>query len=108
VTIPGLGFSLLAKAGQTVTGEFTFDKPGIFDFYCSIPGYKDAGMKGTVTVGTQAMAGMPGMAAASSPDIKPLPADLKPLSAPQIAPPSHAQSPRMSGSTWRPRGSRLS
>ena len=33
------------------------------------------------------MTGMPGMAAASSPAIKLLPADLKPLGAPQIAPP---------------------
>ena len=104
LTIPGAGFSLPARAGQSATGEFTFDKPGVFEFICSIPGHKDAGMKGTLTVvdpqapvasapipagsGVQAMAGMPGMAAAaSSPDIKPLPADLKPLSAPQIAPP---------------------
>ena len=105
LTIPGPGFSLPARAGQSATGEFTFDKPGVFEFICSIPGHKDAGMKGTLMVvdpqapvasapiptGSgvpQAMAGMPGMAAAaSSPDIRPLPADLKPLGAPQIAPP---------------------
>src|SRR6266568_1525836 len=104
LTIPGAGFSLPARAGQSATAEFTFDKPGAFEFICSIPGHKDAGMKGTLTVvdpqatvtsapilagGSvpQAMAGMPGMAGASSPDIKPLPADLKPLGAPQMAPP---------------------
>src|SRR6266568_5761772 len=48
VTFPGAGFSLLARADQTVTGDFTFDKPGVFDFFCSIPGHKDAGMKGTL------------------------------------------------------------
>src|SRR5438093_1259093 len=37
VTLPGAGFSLLARAGQTATGDFTFDKPGVFDFFCSIP-----------------------------------------------------------------------
>ena len=46
VTIPSAGFSLLARAGQTATGDFTFEKPGVFDFICSIPGHKDAGMKG--------------------------------------------------------------
>ncbi|MGI9147294.1 MAG: plastocyanin/azurin family copper-binding protein, partial [Chloroflexota bacterium] len=60
----------------TVAGEFTFNTPGVFDFFCSIPGHKDAGMKGTLTVvdpnagaapvaqtsssAPQSMAGMPG------------------------------------------------
>ena len=102
VTIPSAGFSLLARAGQTATGDFTFDKPGVFDFFCSIPGHKDAGMKGSVTVvdplaaaapapAPQAASStahdMPGMATTSSPDIQPLPANLQPLGAPQIAPP---------------------
>jgi nitrite reductase (NO-forming) len=105
LTISGTGFSLPARAGQASTGEFTFDRPGILQFICSIPGHQDAGMKGTLTVvdpqapvasaplpvsSTQGMAGMPGMAGpavTSSPDIKPLPADLGPLGAPQIAPP---------------------
>ncbi len=50
VTIPSLGFSLLARAGQTVTGEFGSDKPGVVDFFCAVPGHRDAGMKGTLTV----------------------------------------------------------
>jgi len=103
LTIQGAGFTLLARAGQAATGEFTFDKPGTFDFFCSIPGHKDAGMKGTLTVidpgtgvaaqnapsqgSTQSMAGMNGTGAVSAPDIQPLPADLKPLPAPQMAPP---------------------
>jgi nitrite reductase (NO-forming) len=102
VTIPSIGLTVLAKAGQSASREFTFDKPGIFDFFCSIPGHKDTGMKGRLTVvdphaavaplaqpatGSTDMAGMPGMSVASSPDIKPLPTNLKPLGAPKIAPP---------------------
>jgi len=102
VTIPGAGFTLTARAGQTATRDVTFDKPGVFDFFCSIPGHKDAGMKGTLTVvDPQAAASsapipaassahdMPGMPTTSSPDIliKPLPANLSRLGTPQIAPP---------------------
>jgi heme/copper-type cytochrome/quinol oxidase subunit 2 len=32
VTVPGTGFSLLARAGQTATGEFSFPSTGAFDF----------------------------------------------------------------------------
>jgi nitrite reductase (NO-forming) len=84
ITVPAAGFSLLAKAGQSATGEFTFDKLGTFDFICSIPGHKEAGMKGTLTVGNQAPAATHDMA---TPDIKPLPANLSPLAAPTVAPP---------------------
>jgi nitrite reductase (NO-forming) len=102
-TVAAAGFTLFAKPGQTATREFTFTTPGVFDFICSIPGHKDAGMKGSLTVvdpnasaapATQAsndMAGMPGMGAsaglASAPDIKPLPANLAPLASPAVAPP---------------------
>src|SRR5205085_1870917 len=88
-------------AGQTATGEFTFNKAGVFDFFCSIPGHKDAGMKGTFavvdpstavssTVAQPAPAAthdMSSMGTASSPDIRPLPANLKALPAPVVAPP---------------------
>ena len=50
LTIPGLEFTLPARAGQSASGQLTFDKPGVFEFICSIPGHKDAGMKGTLTV----------------------------------------------------------
>src|SRR5215472_9604450 len=87
LTIQAAAFTLLAKAGQTAIGEYTFDRPGVFDFFCSVPGHKDAGMKGTLTVvapgaavaaaappaipsagqdmsGMAGMAGMPGMSSA--------------------------------------------
>jgi nitrite reductase (NO-forming) len=97
ITIPDVGFTLLARAGQTATGDLTFDKPGDYEFFCSIPGHKDAGMKGTLTVldsgvaaapaaSTSSMADMPGMSSATT-SAAPLPADLKPLPLPQVAPP---------------------
>src|ERR1051326_2881595 len=89
VTIQSAGFTLTAQPGKTAMGEFTFDKPGTFDFFCSIPGHKDAGMKGTLSVvepGAAArvpsMPDIPVMSPsppAPPPDTKPLPADLKPL-----------------------------
>lgn len=30
--------------------RFTPTQPGTYEFYCSVPGHKDAGMKGTLTV----------------------------------------------------------
>jgi nitrite reductase (NO-forming) len=104
VTIQAARFTLAAKAGQTATDAFTLDKAGVFDFICSIPGHKDAGMRGSLTVvdpGVAAalaaqssamahdMTNMPGTAmttSANAPDVKPLPADLKSLPAPQVPP----------------------
>ncbi len=103
MTVQAVGFSVLAKPGQVATGEFTFDKPGVFDFICSIPGHKDAGMKGTLNVvdpSTAASAAQPAAhdmssmtTAAAAPDVKPLPADLKSLPAPQVAPPINRAEP---------------
>jgi nitrite reductase (NO-forming) len=109
LTISAAGFTLRARPGQSATGEFTFQNAGTFDFICSIPGHKDAGMKGSLTVvdptaasasvaesTSHDMAGMAGMAmtsTASGADVKPLPADLKPLPAPQFAPPINRTEP---------------
>lgn len=38
------------QPGQTATVTFTPTAAGTYDFYCSVPGHKDAGMKGTLTV----------------------------------------------------------
>ncbi len=88
MTIQAAGFSLLAKAGQAATGEFTFDKAGAFDFICSIAGHKEAGMKGTLTVVDTGAAVQQSMAHDMSAMTEPpsLPADLKALPAPQVAP----------------------
>jgi nitrite reductase (NO-forming) len=98
VTVQAAGFTLSARAGDTATGEVTFGQAGVFDFFCSIPGHKEAGMQGKLTVvdlsapaapPASAAQDMPGMGATtpSVADIKPLPANLKPLLSPQVAPP---------------------
>jgi len=48
-TIDALGVKYTVDAGSSVTETFEA-KPGVYDFYCSIPGHADAGMKGTLTV----------------------------------------------------------
>lgn len=106
VTIPSAGFTLLAKAGQRVSGDVTFNTPGVFEFLCSIPGHRDAGMKGSLTVVDPAatapvaqpaavQSGMPRVpgSTASAPDIQPLPANVTPLPAPRIAPPIERTEP---------------
>ena len=40
----------VAKAGQTATLEFTPTAAGSFDYICTIPGHKEAGMKGKINV----------------------------------------------------------
>lgn len=39
-----------ADAGKTGTVEFTLTAPGTYTYYCTVPGHKDAGMSGTLTV----------------------------------------------------------
>jgi len=38
------------KTGSAVTVQFNATTPGVYEFYCSIAGHRDAGMKGTITV----------------------------------------------------------
>ncbi len=39
-----------ANPGQTVSIKFIPKETGEFEFYCSVPGHKEAGMKGTIIV----------------------------------------------------------
>jgi plastocyanin len=48
-TIDALGVKVEAKGNQTSSGSFDAP-PGTYEFYCSIPGHKAAGMVGTLTV----------------------------------------------------------
>ena len=40
----------LLKAGETDTVEFTADKAGVFEYYCSVGEHRKMGMVGTLTV----------------------------------------------------------
>ncbi|HYN87783.1 MAG TPA: plastocyanin/azurin family copper-binding protein [Ardenticatenaceae bacterium] len=39
-----------AQSGQTGQVTFTVEQPGTYEFYCSVPGHKEAGMVGTLVV----------------------------------------------------------
>jgi nitrite reductase (NO-forming) len=114
LTVDALGVKLQAGPGKVASGDFTFDKPGAYDFYCTIPGHKQAGMHGTLTVvggpgvvtapqsGPAAAAAYPvnpavqaqGMAMAmATPAPQPVPDGTEPLPAPQIAPPVERSEP---------------
>lgn len=49
-TIDELGVKIYAGAGKTVTGTVGPVEAGTYQFYCSIPGHKEAGMVGELTV----------------------------------------------------------
>jgi plastocyanin len=40
----------LISAGEEETVEFVVDQAGTFEFYCSVPGHRGAGMFGTLVV----------------------------------------------------------
>ena len=100
-SIVGLPGHALAPAGGTGKATFKIGKPGTYTFYCSLPGHREAGMEGTLTVGASAASGTaaqpaaPAAApasgaaagAAAQPVVRPVVAGVKPLPAPQIAPP---------------------
>jgi len=47
---PAGSLKTVAKPGQTTTLEFTPTAKGTYEFICTIPGHKEAGMKGTINV----------------------------------------------------------
>ena len=49
-TVDDLHIHIHTGAGKTTKASVNPDKPGTYQFYCSIPGHKSAGMVGTLTV----------------------------------------------------------
>ncbi len=49
-TIDELDAHVAADQGETVEGGVTVDEAGTFTYYCSVPGHRQAGMEGTLTV----------------------------------------------------------
>jgi plastocyanin len=47
---PAASLKAVAKAGQTATLEFTPSAKGTYEYVCTIPGHKEAGMKGKINV----------------------------------------------------------
>jgi nitrite reductase (NO-forming) len=50
ITAPALRFRLEAMAGATATGVLTVPGPGTYEFFCSVPGHREAGMSGILVV----------------------------------------------------------
>ena len=47
---PGATLKAVAKAGQTAILEFTPTAKGSYEYTCTIPGHKEAGMKGKINI----------------------------------------------------------
>jgi plastocyanin len=47
---PASSLKAVAKTGQTASVEFTPTAKGSYEYICTIPGHKEAGMKGTINV----------------------------------------------------------
>lgn len=50
LVIPGLRFHAEVAAGQRTTAGFVAPSVGVYEFYCSVPGHREAGMVGRLVV----------------------------------------------------------
>ena len=50
ITVDGAKFKLTVPGNNAREKVLKVDKPGTYEFYCSLPGHKSAGMKGELTV----------------------------------------------------------
>lgn len=50
LTIADLDLQVEVGSGETTTVGLEVDEPGVYEFYCSVPGHASAGMRGRLTV----------------------------------------------------------
>ncbi len=50
LTIPALGFHLSVQPQRLREGSLSATGPGTYEFYCSVPGHREAGMAGRIVV----------------------------------------------------------
>lgn len=50
LTVPALDVVLAAEPGEQAVGSVEFTEPGRYEFYCSVPGHAQGGMRGTIVV----------------------------------------------------------
>jgi uncharacterized cupredoxin-like copper-binding protein len=50
LTVDDVGFKLSVASGKSADKELKVDKPGTYEFHCTVEGHKDAGMKGELVV----------------------------------------------------------
>jgi plastocyanin len=50
LTIDELDAHVVANRGEAAEGGVRAEEPGTYTFYCSVPGHRNAGMEGTLTV----------------------------------------------------------
>jgi plastocyanin len=48
--IDGLGTVADVSGGETTTARLRIDEPGKYTYFCTVPGHRDGGMEGTITV----------------------------------------------------------
>jgi plastocyanin len=48
--IDGLGHVADVGGGETTTARLRIDDPGKYTYFCTVPGHRDGGMEGTITV----------------------------------------------------------
>jgi nitrite reductase (NO-forming) len=88
---------VIAAAGKSASATFKIARPGVYTFICSIPGHKDGGMVGTLTVGDVAAAAAQAPQKPASPEtavqVKPATAGARPLPLPAVPNPINRTTP---------------
>ena len=101
IQVEGQDVRVSADPHQSKSTTITFDTPGELTFFCSIPGHKDAGMKGTIVVGNVQPSPLQEQSSSARDEstrrgdgaVQPAPAGLDRLPLPEVAPPVNRTEP---------------